>query len=372
MVVGKYHSKALLPGILGVRAKVRTPEGNAYIRSDDLFKSLGWNESQITDLVRYVSYENALVHARVLKMAGLGPEKAGLEPQFKVLCKVIHFVDGDTIEVEDVLSGATFKVRFDGMNTSEINTMEGKVGYPDTPANPITANDTISLLDLSTPGGKAKLFTTKALTDKIFVLRVNPTRVGKTAVLEQDYEAGASQNIDANYVRDVFQRTIGTIFYYLPEVNIEKHKINIRNLFRSNQESLDTVQTKVQDSMYDESPFRVKFNEIYSKIANTVKEDYFDDLDNLDPLHGLSEQYVKKYNILVYMKILEEIYNVVSEWPQVSWDEYYEDGHPYTLNWELVVNNLARVYVADLQAESDSVTTAEESAAMPIVVGGTV
>jgi len=372
MVVGKYHSKALLPGILGVRANVRTPEGNAYIRSDDLFKSLGWNESQITDLVRHVSYENALVHARVLKMAGLGPEKAGLEPQFRVLCKVIHFVDGDTIEVQDVLSGAIFKVRFDGMNTSEINTMEGKVGYPDTPTNPVTANDTISLLDLSTPGGRAKLFTTKALTDKIFVLRVNPTRVGKTAVLEQDYEAGASQNIDANYIKDQFQRTIGTIFYYLPEVNIEKHKINIRNIFRSNQESLDTVQAEVQKNMYDQSPFRVKFNEIYSKIATTVKENYFDDSDNLDPLHGLSEEYVKKYNILVYMKILEEIYNVVSEWPQVSWDEYYEDGHPYTLNWELVVNNLARVYVADLQKESDSVKTAEESAAMPIVVGRTV
>jgi hypothetical protein len=257
------------------------------------------------------------------------------------------------------------------MNTSEINTMEGKVGYPDTPTNPATANDTISLLDLSTPGGRAKLFTTKALTDKIFVLRVNPTRVGKTAILEQDYEAGASQNIDANYVKDQFQRTIGTIFYYLPEVNIEKHKINIRNIFRSNEGSLDTVQTKVQDAMYDESPFRIKFNEIYSKIATTVKEEYFDNLDDQDSLYGLSEEYVKKYNILVYMKILEEIYNVVSEWPQVSWDEYYEDGHPYTLNWELVVNNLARVYVADLQTESDSVISAEESAAMPIIVGRT-
>ena len=370
MVVGKYHSKALLPGILGVRAKVRTPEGNAYIRSDDLFKSLGWNESQITDLVRYASYENALTHARVLKMAGLGPEKAGLEPQFKILCKVIHFIDGDTIEVEDVLSGAIFKVRFDGMNTSEINTMEGKVGYPDTPTNPATANDTISLLDVSTPGGRAKLFTTKALTDKIFVLRVNPTRVGKTAILEQDYEAGASLNIDANYVKDQFQRTIGTIFYYLPEVNIEKHKINIRNLFRSNQGSLDTVQQKVQNDMYDQSPFRVKFNEIYSKIANTVEENYFDNFDNLDPLYGLPEQYVKKYNVLVYMKILEEIYNVVSEWPQVSWDEYYEDGHPYTLNWELVVNNLARVYVKDLQTESDSTLKSQEAAALPIYVGG--
>ena len=371
MVVGRYHSKALLPGILGVRAKVRTPEGNSYIRSDDLFKSLGWNESEITDLVRHVSYENALVHARVLKMAGLGPEKAGLEPQFRILCKVIRFFDGDTIEVEDVLSGAIFTVRFDGMNTSETNTIEGKVGYPDTPTNPATANDTISLLDISTPGGRAKLFTAKALTDKIFVIRVNPTRVGITAILEQDYEAGASQNTDANYVKDQFGRTIGTIFYYLPEVNIEKHKINIRNLFRNNQGSLDTVQQKVQNDMYDQSPFRVKFNEIYSKIANTVEENYFDNFDNLDPLYGLPEEHVKKYNILVYIKILEEIYNVVSEWPQVSWDEYYEDGHPYTLNWELVVNNLARVYVGDLQTESNSTLKAEESAAMPINVGRT-
>jgi len=369
MVVGKYHSKALLPGILGVRAKVRTPEGNAYIRSDDLFKSLGWNESQITDLVRYTSYENALVHGKILKLAGLGPEKAGLEPQFKILCKVIHFVDGDTIEVEDVLSGATFKVRFDGMNTSEINTMEGKVGYPDTPTNPINANDNLSLLDVSTPGGKAKLFTIKALTDKIFVLRVNPTRTGTTAVLEQDYEAGASQNIDANYVKDQFSRTIGTIFYYLPEENIGKHKVNINNLFRDNIGSLDTVLSKVQDDMYDQSPFRIKFNEIYNNIESTIKENYFDNLDDQDPLYGLSQENINKYNILVYMKILEEIYNLVSEWPQVSWDEYFENGHPYTLNWELVVNNLARVYVKDLQKESQSTITAGESAAMPIEVG---
>ena len=364
MVVGKYHSKALLPGILGVRAKVRTPEGNAYIRSDDLFKSLGWQESQITDLVRYMSYENALVHARVLKLAGLGPEKAGLEPQFKVLCKVTHFVDGDTIEVQDVLSGATFKVRFDGMNTSEINTIEGRVGYPDT-----YTESNLSLLDVSTPGGKAKIFTTKALTDKIFVVRINPTRTGVTAVLEQDYEAGASQNIDANYVKDQFNRTIGTIFYYLPENNIAKHKANISNLFRQNIGSLDTILSKVQENMYDQSPFKIKFYEIYSAIEGIETEDYFDITETSDMLFGLPEADVIKYNNLVYMKVLEEIYNIVGQWPQVSWDEYFEDGHPYTLNWELVVNNLARVYVKDLQKQSDSVLTAEETAAMPINVG---
>ena len=54
MVVGKYHTKALLPGLLGARTKVKTPEGNAFIRSDDLLKSLGWQETEIKDLVRYI------------------------------------------------------------------------------------------------------------------------------------------------------------------------------------------------------------------------------------------------------------------------------------------------------------------------------
>jgi hypothetical protein len=46
MVVGMHHSKALLPGILGVRRKVRTAEGYTYVRSDDLFQSLGWKETE--------------------------------------------------------------------------------------------------------------------------------------------------------------------------------------------------------------------------------------------------------------------------------------------------------------------------------------
>jgi hypothetical protein len=27
-----------------------------------------------------------------------------------------------------------------------------------------------------------------------------------------------------------------------------------------------------------------------------------------------------------------------------GWDEYYDDGSPLTLNWELVINGLAKVY----------------------------
>jgi hypothetical protein len=32
----------------------------------------------------------------------------------------------------------------------------------------------------------------------------------------------------------------------------------------------------------------------------------------------------------------------------VEWDEYYDDGTPVTLNWELIINGLAKVYTASL------------------------
>lgn len=131
MVVGKYHSKALLPWLLGVNSRrlIRTPEGNAYIRTDDLLKNLGWKEKEISDLVRHISYENALVNAEVIKYAGIGPEKAGLNQFFKVLCRVDRFIDGDTIDVVDVLrpGSAPFRVRFDGINAAELNKMSNKV-----------------------------------------------------------------------------------------------------------------------------------------------------------------------------------------------------------------------------------------------------
>lgn len=134
MVVGRYHSKALLPGILGSRVNTRSSDGYAYLRTDDLFKSLGWKETEIKGLVKYISYENALIHAQVLGMSGLGPEKAGLEPMFKVICELdttqgqsnSGVIDADTIQVKDVFTGSSFRVRLDGINAfekSEISNM---------------------------------------------------------------------------------------------------------------------------------------------------------------------------------------------------------------------------------------------------------
>jgi hypothetical protein len=74
---------------------------------------------------------------------------------------------------------------------------------------------------------------------------------------------------------------------------------------------------------------------------------------------------VKLYNALVSYRVLNAIYEKTSEWPTIFWDEYYENGYPVTLNWELVSNNLAQVYAKQVQIESESVISAEESALMP-------
>lgn len=364
MVVGQHHSKALLPGILGVRTKVRTPEGYSYVRSDDLFKSLGWNETEIKDLVRYMSYENALTHARVLKLAGLGPERASLEPNYRVICKAVNIKDGDTVDVQDVISGAQFTVRFDGINTAETNVIEGKVDYPDT-----NNDSTLSFLDISTPGGQAKVFVKNKIKDKLFVVRVNPTRTGEISVITEDYEAGSTRNNDAYYQKDKFNRTIGTIFYYLPDINTDKHKSYVADFMRQNiglAPDFDGLTDRFKETLQDNSPFKLKFKEIYDSINTTIIENYFEEVSQSDVLYVLTEEAKKIYSNLVYLKVIEEIYAITSEWPQIGWDEYYLDGQPYSLNWELVVNNLAKVYTKDILTDSQSVIGIDETAAMPV------
>jgi len=86
--------------------------------------------------------------------------------------------------------------------------------------------------------------------------------------------------------------------------------------------------------------------------------------------YGLTNQQTNKlYNDLVQYKVLEATYNKTREWPTIFWDEYYEDGHAVTLNWELVTNNLATVYAKQLQIEGDAVISAEESALIPRRIG---
>ena len=72
-------------------------------------------------------------------------------------------------------------------------------------------------------------------------------------------------------------------------------------------------------------------------------------------MSGLTQAQINCFNALVEIKKLELLYVKASDWPLVLWDEFYEDGSPATLNWELVVNNLASVYTKGLLYNEDTI-----------------
>lgn len=73
----------------------------------------------------------------------------------------------------------------------------------------------------------------------------------------------------------------------------------------------------------------------------------------------------KLFNTLVEVRIVAELYENAAKWPFIMWDEYYDDGTPATLNWELVTNNLANVYTKDVLTQASSTISANEAAVTP-------
>jgi hypothetical protein len=86
-------------------------------------------------------------------------------------------------------------------------------------------------------------------------------------------------------------------------------------------------------------------------------------------MNNLSEAEVKHFNILVNINTLSSLYEKASEWPIVSWDEYYSDGTPVTLNWELVTAGLAKIYMEGLMYNQKSVLTGADEAPRLVQVG---
>ena len=370
MVVGRYHSKALLPGMLGVRRKVRTADGYAYVRSDDIFKSLGWQETEIKELVRYISYENALVHAQVLNLSGLGPEKTTFEPFFKILCKLDTTIgientgvkDADTIRVVDILSGNSFDVRFDGINAPEKSVVTSAY-YNQQPSE-------VEIIDKSSPGFKSSQFTINALKGRVFLLRVKKSRETGGLASESDienFEPGAGFNRPANYLKEIYDRTLATIFYNVSEEKLISLKDFVYNLFVLYNFDKSKIQKAFKDSFYEDSVIFTKYSVIFNNINSSNVVDHITNY-----IVGNSEitnpELRKLFSVMVEMKRLEQIYKSASRWPMVLWDEYYDDGTPYTLNWELVINNLATVFTNDLLTESDSVNKAIDSVGIPTKV----
>ena len=446
MVVGRYHTKKLLPGILGVGSKVRTNDGHSYIRTNDLLKNLGWKEKEITDLVRYISFENALVHSQVLKYSGTSPDKTGLGRFFKVIAKVTDVIDGDTIDVVDVFDNRTdmsenqkkFRIRFDGVNTPEINVIKTDIdasgtsfavnsvtvennratfttesnhsfrvddvvvisntaGFntstriesvnaerttftvstsrPDSVATAISGQATVywrgsitdpeilgGLINPKSPGGKASLFTQNAILNKLVILRISPsTNKIELSVTEENFEAGNTEfNNPENYQKDVFgSRTLATIFYKAPSNIVDKIITESNSIFvNNNRAPYSSLVSSLAKSFYEE-PFNSRYAEIRNSIPAESLTNYVE-LSGSNIIKEMSSQLKEEYNRYVTVRVLKYIYDKVSEWPNVDWNEYYEDGTPVSLNWELVTENLASVYTKGLLIEQPSVITSSE------------
>jgi hypothetical protein len=388
MVVGKYASTKLLPTMMGTRTETRTKDGYSYIRSDDLFKSMGWKEKEISNLVRHISLENAIVNAEMLKYSGIGPEKAGLDQAFRVVGLVTNVIDGDTFDVVDILSDKeislkTFRVRFDGLNTSELaeTGLNGRLNGTNTEfdsgsffygTNRATPN--VLTFNPNTAGGKALRFTAEAVVGRLIVLRINPDLTGKDVILtEDDLEAGGSKNVKDNYAKAIKakgwtgeDRYMATIFYKTDDATYAKIINQVRDAFRKNIRAGNQFEAKVKSevlgSIYQSSIFNRYFDKMYSGIYELATlKNRFESTGDSDPLKDISDEQKRIFSTLVSLLVTLKVYEKASEWPINGWDEYYDDGSPLTLNWELVINGLAKVYNKGLLLNTSPAQPSTES-----------
>lgn len=368
------------------RRMVRTNEGYSYIRTDDLLKNLGWKEKEISDLVRHISYENALVNAQVIKYSGIGPEKAGLNQFFKAICYVNQFIDGDTIDVIDILrpGSESFRVRLEGINAGELNKVSG---YINNVGPNYDENYKGSWTDETSPGGRAAAYVRDALKGRLFILRVAPSKDFTDEVIKlEDFDAGSKRNEPRNYLKDTavnpngfgtdvigsYDRTLGTIFYNITQKDINSIIQYVRQVFIEKRSDTMLVTTTVKNSVYS-APVNIgssssgsgvihnNFDLLLTYLNGSVKDNYYQSVSSTEGLTGLSIDKQNLFNALVEIKKIELIYQKSSEWPLILWDEFYEDGSPATLNWEMVVANLASVYTKGLLYNQPSIALASNS-----------
>lgn len=374
MVVGRYHTKRLLPGILGVRTKVRDVNGNLFVRSDDILKSLGWKEKEITDLVRHVSLENSLVNAEVLKYSGIGPDKAGFGEFFKVVCKLNRVISGDEIEVIDLFnpSSPPFIVKLDGIFAGFLNRLNG---YTFTSSQSGYQNaQEVSIVNTNSPGAKSGYFVQERLKNTVFVVRVSPNRRSSTSIYsETELDAGSNKNNIDNYLKgsnEDREKALGVVFYKLQSNQISNIESELRSFFLVNEAgTVQQIKNLFKNTFYSESPTFKKFDEIFNAIDKSSFASKFEPTGVSDPLNSLSEQKKNLYSVFYYMKVMEQLYSRAAQWPYIAWDEYYEDGSPASLNWELVVNNLAQVDTRNLLTEGTATIGVNEQIPTPRQVG---
>jgi hypothetical protein len=158
---------------------------------------MGWKEKEITNLVRHISLENAIVHSQILKYSGIGPDKTGFNESFKAIVKVTYVKDGDTFEVQDVIYGTgvnnnKYTVRFDGINAAEL------VKFGTGSTNDATPSQT-AFINENSSAGQAMKYVQQAVKGRLIVLRINPKDPSKIITVDNAYEPGSEQNIPGNY-----------------------------------------------------------------------------------------------------------------------------------------------------------------------------
>jgi hypothetical protein len=194
-----------------------------------------------------------------------------------------------------------------------------------------------------------------------------------------DLEAGALVNNRVNYSQsrrgekwgnDGPIRYMASVFYKTDAQSYASIKNQVRSIFltipETTNNTLAFVKDKVKELISPESVIYTRFDQLYeatvdaqSLLVGSVPiysaprtAIHFETTGETDPLNGLSNIEIRAFDALVDMLILLKVYNKASEWPMTEWDEYYEDGSPVTLNWELVVSGLAKVYTAGLSLVS--------------------
>lgn len=238
--------------------------------------------------------------------------------------------------------------------------------------------DNTTIIPLDSPGGKATLFTANALKGKVFIVRVNKSRTSDVMKNDSDYDAGSQASNEKNYLKDIYDRTLGTIFYKVQDVNIIKYREFVYSIFQNNKNSAQAaapynyqkIKLEVANSISSpifrsnsEGSISSKVSTIISVISNKNMTDHATEANYTDIISVSSAKTL--FNEMVELRRVTELYENASKWPFVMWDEYYEDGTPVTLNWELVTNNLANVYTNDLLTQSSAAIEANEAAVTP-------
>jgi hypothetical protein len=182
----------------------------------------------------------------------------------------------------------------------------------------------------------------------------------------ENFEPGAGFNRETNYLKEIYGRTLATIFYNVSEEKLISLKDFVYNLFVSNNFNKSKIEQAFKNSFSD-SVMYTKYQDIFNSIYYSTVVDHISNYV-VGNSEITNEELRKLFCAMVEMKRLEQIYKSASRWPMVLWDEYYDDGTPYTLNWELVANNLASVFTNDLLTESNSVNKAIDSVGIPTKV----